>query len=543
METYFLKSDNSTRPTRSLSYDQRRPLQLLGAFRIVISTAFCLLFITDNLIAPLGSYHSDAFFTLSLFYLAMGIAIWISIRTPIIPFEIKVWISALTDIFLLTLIMHTSGGVQSGLGVLLVITLASSSVLLGGRKALGLAAIATLVILIETFYIGLIFPKGRNYPFAGLLGITYFASAIFFIYVAKRVRESEALATRRGIDLANLAQLTQHVIQRMQTGIMVLDQHGDIRLLNESAAQMLRIDEQHHNANIEDVVPELAQQWQAWVKDPERTAEAIQMQDNPIDISPRFSRIGDNPDAGAVIFLQDMAAMAQQAQQLQLASLGRLSASIAHEIRNPLGAISHAGQLLAESENLDSNDERLTQIIADHSRRLNTIVENVMTVSRRQPSQVELFNLKEYIEQFITDYLVGNSIDSEHITVEIQPANTMVRFDTGHLHQILTNLIQNALRHSSQVTELPRVTVRGGRVEGEARPFLDICDKGPGVDDELREQIFEPFFTTESTGTGLGLYLSRELAEGNQAHLNYLKDNDGKGYFRLTFQDPRRQID
>ncbi len=543
METYFLKSENPTRTPPPLSYDQRRPLQLLGVFRIFISLSFCLLYITNNLITPLGSYNPDAFFSLSLLYLAFGISIWLVVKTATIPFEFKVWISALTDIIMLTLLMHFSGGIQSGLGVLLVITLATTSVILGGRKALGLAAIATLSILLEQFYISFDYPKGNSYPFAGLLGTTYFASAILFMYVARRVRESEALATRRGIDLANLAQLTQHIIQRMQTGVMVLDQKGDIRLLNESAAQMLHIDEQHHNANIELLAPELAEQWHAWVKNPERIAEAIQMQDNPIDISPRFSRIGDDPDAGAVIFLQDMAAMAQQAQQLQLASLGRLSASIAHEIRNPLGAISHAGQLLAESENLDNNDERLTQIISDHSRRLNTIVENVMSVSRRKPSQVELFNLKDYVEQFIQDYTIGQRVESELFSVNIKPANTMVRFDTGHLNQILNNLCQNALHHSSQVKVLPRVIITGGRTEGDARPYIDIFDKGPGIPDDVREQIFEPFFTTESTGTGLGLYLSRELAEGNQAHLNYIKDNDGKGCFRITFQDPRRQID
>jgi two-component system sensor histidine kinase PilS (NtrC family) len=543
METYFLKSDNQTNIHPPLSYDQRRPLQLLSGFRIFISLAFCLLFITGNLVTPLGSLNPDAFFSFSLLYLALGIGIWLAIRSLIIPFEPKVWVSALADITMLTLLMHVSGGIQSGLGVVIVITLATSSVLLGGRKALGLAAIATLAILVEHFYFNLTYDKGSSYPFAGLLGTTYFASAILFMYVARRVRESEALATRRGIDLANLAQLTQHIIQRMQTGVLVLDQHGDIRLINESAAQMLRLNEQHYNANIQKVAPELAQQWQSWIRNPERTAESIQMKDNPIDISPRFSRIGDDPDAGAVIFLQDMAAMAQQAQQLQLASLGRLSASIAHEIRNPLGAISHAGQLLAESENLDSNDERLTQIIADHSRRLNTIVENVMSVSRRKPSQVELFNLKEYVEQFIQDYTVGHDLDTRIITIDIKPASTMVRFDTGHLHQILNNLCQNALHHSKHIDELPRVFISGGRAERESRPYLDIYDAGPGISDEIIEQIFEPFFTTETGGTGLGLYLSRELAEGNQAHLNYIKDNEGKGRFRITFQDPRRQID
>lgn len=543
MESYFLKPGSLSSHASSVTNDPRRPLHLLSAFRLFISASFFLLYVTDNLITPLGSYNPEAFFTYSVVYLLLGIGIWLTLNTQSIPFTFKVWISALTDIILLTLLMHASGGIQSGLGVLIVITVASTSVILGGRTALGLAALATIVILIEQFYISLSYPVGNSYPFAGLLGTTYFATAILFIYVARRVRESEDLAARRGLDLANLAQLTQHIIQRMQTGVIVLDQNGDIRLVNESAAQMLHIEEFQHYENIINVVPELATQWRAWVKDPNRDPEAIQIVSNPIDISPRFARIGDQPDAGAVIFLQDMAAMAQQAQQLQLASLGRLTASIAHEIRNPLGAISHAGQLLAESDNLDENDERLTEIISSHSRRLNTIVENVMTVSHRNQSHVELFNLNNYVDQFIHDYAIGHGLEKNLFYVKITPVTTMIRFDTGHLHQILTNLCQNALWHSQSSNEIPFVSLIGGRLETETRPYLDIYDKGPGVNAEAIEHIFEPFFTTETSGTGLGLYLSRELAEGNQAHLNYIDEGGGRRYFRITFQDPRRQID
>jgi len=542
METYFLKSDKQARLAPAINYHQR-PLQLLCLFRVFISVSFCLLYLTDNLVIPLGSSNPDLFFSYSIIYLILGIVIWATLNNDSIPLGVKIWSNALIDIVLLTLLMHTSGGIQSGLGVLIVITLASTSVIRGGRSALGLASVATIAILIEQLSISFTHPTGNNYPFAGLLGTTYFASAVLFMFLARRVRESEALATRRGLDLANLAQLTQHIIQRMQTGVIVLDQDGAIRLLNESAAVMLDIDENQHNENIVNVVPELALQWQAWTKNPERDSEIIQLASHPIDISPRFARIGDDVDAGAVIFLQDMAALAQQAQQLQLASLGRLTASIAHEIRNPLGAISHAGQLLAESINLDENDVRLTQIISDHSQRLNTIVENVMTVSRRNPSYVELFNMNDYVEQFIHDYCVGHGITKDTFFIRITPASTMMRFDTGHLHQILNNLCQNALHHSQESTETPRVSLIGGRVENETRPFLDIYDKGPGVAQNTIGHIFEPFFTTEANGTGLGLYLSRELAESNQAHLNYVDEGDGRRYFRVTFQDPRRQIE
>jgi len=289
--------------------------------------------------------------------------------------------------------------------------------------------------------------------------------------------------------------------------------------------------------------PELAEQWQFWQQDHDYIPGAIHLRQVHIDILPRFALIGDSSAAGALIFLQDMAALAQQAQQLQLASLGRLTASIAHEIRNPLGAISHAGQLLAESSQLDKHDQRLTQIILDHSRRLNTIVENVMSVSRRRPSQIELLGLHGFLQRFIHDYTTGKNIASELLAFEVAPADLQIRFDANHLQQILVNLCDNALRHSANNTELPRVILHAGFDQSATRPHLDDIDRGPGVSAEALPHLFEPFFTTEATGTGLGLYLSRELAEANQAHLSYIGRQGAGGIFRITFQDPRRQFE
>lgn len=542
MQPYYLKTNPATSST-ALTEDQRRPLLILNAFRAFLAGLFCLLFLSDKLIAPLGVYQPLAFFYTSLTYFLLSSLFWLVHRNKNIPFTVQVWASAITDILILILLMHFSGGIQSGLGVLIVVTLASTSVVLGGRTALGLAALATIAILVEQAYISLVYPRGSSYPVAGLLGITYFATATLFMFLARRIRESEALARKRGIDLANLAQLTEHIIQRMQTGILVIDEEGTIRLINEAAAQMLSIDEQDKNARIDDSLPELAEQWHKWQRDPERSPEVIQLTHNPIDISPRFARIGEDTAAGALIFLQDMAAMAQHAQQLQLASLGRLSASIAHEIRNPLGAISHAGQLLAESEHLDKNDLRLTQIISDHSKRLNTIVESVMSVSRRKSSNIELINLKEFLNTFISEYCHGQSIQPENFAIEITPDDTKVRFDSGHFRQILANLCDNAIRHSHIEPGKPCIILSGGIEANATRPHLDVIDNGPGVPQNDIAHIFEPFFTTEPSGTGLGLYLSRELAEGNQAHLNYIVDEHNKWMFRLTFQDPRRQFE
>ena len=545
METYYLSQRPSERSRSPITRDPWRPLILLNSFRSLLASLLCLLAITHNLIAPLGHTNPELFFQTCVLYLAISVVFWVLHGRHQPAYAIQVYASAITDILILTVLMHASGGIQSGLGVLLVLTIAISSITLGGRSALGIAALASIVILLQQIFSGMFhsYSTVNSYPAAGLLGTTYFATALIFLFLARRVRESEELAQLRGIDLANMAQLTEHIIQRMQTGVVVIDQNGNIRLLNESASQMLGLRNTRNDINIREAVPELAQQWQNWIADPDRTTEAIRLPRNSIDISPRFARISNDPAAGAVIFLQDMAAMAQQAQQLQLASLGRLTASIAHEIRNPLGAISHAGQLLAESESLDQNDQRLTQIITNHSARLNTIVENVMSVSRRRPTEVKLFNLREFLEQFVADFATGMGLNKEVFRIDIEPAETQVRFDTGHLQQILTNLCDNGLRHSRQHTDHITLTLKGGLEAGSSRPHLDVFDSGSGVSEEARKHLFEPFFTTEARGTGLGLYLSRELAEGNQAHLTYLPQGDGKGCFRITFQDPRRQFE
>lgn len=545
MDTYYLSKSPAERYRSPIARDPWRPLIVLNSFRTSLATLLCLLALTNHLIHPLGHSDPGLFFQASLLYLAISVVLWVlhSYHAPAYP--LQVYAGAITDIVILTVLMHTSGGIQSGLGVLLVLTIAICSITLGGRSALGIAALATIVILLQQIYSDVFISHtySNSYPAAGLLGTTYFATALIFMFLVRRMRESEELAQIRGIDLANLAQLTEHIIQRMQTGVVVIDQTGNIRLINESAAQMLGLHDTESNINIRQAVPELAQQWLHWINDPEWQGEAIRLTRNPIDFSPRFARISDDPAAGAVIFLQDMAAMAQQAQQLQLASLGRLTAGIAHEIRNPLGAISHASQLLAESETVDKNDLRLTQIITDHSARLNTIVENIMSISRRRTTEVKLFELKQFLERFVADFATGMGINKNVFQIEIEPANTQVRFDYGHLQQILTNLCDNGLRHSRQQSGQIQLILRGGLETGSSRPHLDVIDSGPGVSEEASKHLFEPFFTTEVRGTGLGLYLSRELAEGNQAHLAYLRQHDGSGFFRLTFQDPRRQFE
>ena len=223
-------------------------------------------------------------------------------------------------------------------------------------------------------------------------------------------------------------------------------------------------------------------------------------------------------------------------------ALGRLTASIAHEIRNPLGAISHASQLLGESENIAGDDLRLLSIINTHSQRVNLIIQNILELSRHHSEVPELLNIKVFLKEFLNQ--LGNSYrDSPVCTLEVDPANLQLRFNTSQLEQLLTNLCDNGLRYSRKHTGVPSLDIRVSLHPASQSPVLDIIDMGPGVPKSREEQIFEPFFTTENSGTGLALFICKEICEANQARIYYRRTDKQQSCFRIIFAHADRHID
>jgi two-component system sensor histidine kinase PilS (NtrC family) len=376
-----------------------------------------------------------------------------------------------------------------------------------------------------------------------MLGLDLFATTLLAHMLAQRARRSEALAEQRGLDLANMAQLTDYVINRMQTGAVVMDSSQRVWLMNAAAKRLLEVTTPSVRPRLAELCPELARHWERWSEGsgPEsQPLKACHMQVVPggARILPRFARLGDSKKGGVLIFLEDLSALAQQAQQLKLASLGRLTASIAHEVRNPLGAISHAAQLLAENKALSAKDVRLIEIINAQSHRVNEIIENVLQLSRRESSHIQVLMLKPWLAGFV--YELKQSYPEAEIELDVQPADMRVRVDPLHLRQILYNLCQNGLRYSKAQTGKASLMLRGRMFD--STPVLDTMDYGPGIPPDKVEQIFEPFFTTEPHGTGLGLYISRELCEGNQARLSYFSVPTGGSCFRISFADVRRRV-
>lgn len=521
-----------------------KPLHYLNLYRITLAALFVTSIFIEKNLQILGSHNPQLFTLIGLAYLFTAVFGSFAIHWRQPSFNTLVQVLAFVDILALTLLMHASGGIVSGLGMLLVVAIAGSSLLTAGRMATLFAAMAVIALLAEQVYSQLEDILPTNYTQAGILGITLFATAILSHVLSTRLRETQALAEQRGIDLANMAQLNEHVIKRIQSGIIVVDSHNNIRLMNQSAWYMLGLPASQSigRISLKSLSNGLTEQLNGWKLNESSESKVFRCGASSIELLPSFTRLGNETNSGTLISLEDTSRTAQQAQQLKLASLGRLTASIAHEIRNPLGAISHAEQLLAESENLDSADLRLTEIIHNHTERVNGIIENVLDLSRRKKSVPEDIALKEWLEIFIEEFLLSHNQTRDVIDLSIEPEDTEIFIDATQFHQIIWNLCHNGLRFSADYPHNPRLELRGGLAPDSKHVFLEIIDHGTGIDPQTAQTMFEPFFTTDKMGTGLGLYIAKELCEINNAYLKYLPIPSGGSCFRIEFAGTGRLL-
>lgn len=509
-------------------------LRAFLVYRILLSSLLAFFAVTSAGPALLGWALPTVFQTTALVYLAASIAQGMLSYTPVAAARTQALATVLTDILLLTLIMFTSGGVESGLGMLLAVSIAAGGGLSPGRTALFLAAIATLVVMVAQGLAHLyqIFPT-TAYTHAGVLGAAYFAIAALARVLGERLRRTEQIASRREVDLANLAELNEYIIQQMETGVLALDADQRIRLINGAAWHLLGMPDSCRDQPLAVVAPGLAHQVSRWRAHDERHQRRFRVLPQGKDLGASFAPLGGPESKALLVFLEDTARLNEQAQRLKLGSLGRLAASIAHEIRNPLGAIGHAGQLLDESEAIPPGDHRLIEIITTNTRRVNLIIDNVLQLSRRDHARPRETLLRELLEEVAADISQRRELPRECVHVDVQPPGAQILVDPSQLRQVLVNLCENAVDHFQLPVEELRLQLVGGTVREAGGPVLDICDNGPGIPPESARQIFEPFFTTRSSGSGLGLYIARELSEANGVRLEYIPKPLGGTCFRM----------
>lgn len=439
-------------------------------------------------------------------------------------FELQLTGQVLADIVAVGLAMYGADGAASGLGILLFISLAAASLVGQTRLVLFYAAVATIVVLLQQIFgiLHQVFEPGSIVQ-AGFLSAGFFATAVLARLLGQRLMANEELARLQAEALENQGRISERVSERMQDGVLVVGPDGQVVRQNPMASAMLGEagrDTRRLGYSAED----LEASFFAWLWEGGPDTAVFQGAGGN-KLRARFVST-ESTARESLIFVEDVGRIQEQAQQLKLAALGRLTASIAHEIRNPLSAISHAGDLLRE-ERRGEMQERLLKILHDNVARLDRIVTDILELGRRDRAQPEQLIVSDFLGSFINDYVHGEQVAEGVITLQLE-AGLHLCFDRSHLNQVLWNLVGNALRHGSGGAGSVSIMAAAG--SDPATVELHVIDDGPGVPESHRSQVFEPFFTTHVKGTGLGLYIARELCEANSASLGLEPEASG-GHF------------
>ena len=521
-------------------------LRIFALYRLLVSATLLLLFRQGGDLTRLGQAAPDTFDSAIQIYALVNLSILIAVNfmpRNLLGSSRVIGLIVAFDCLAISWFTYLSDGIDSGLAPLILVAVAAGAILVASRVSIFLAALASLALLYEESHLAFEHNASFDGVFqAGVFGVLFFTVALAIHSISRRLRESELVSFTQSAKLADLERINRRIIQRMRTGILVVDGDNDVRMGNQSAYSLLGMGQPSEDATPQqpDLPEALSEHMEAWRKNTNYRARPFQVSGETPEIRTNFSAVRANePDGDVIVFIEDTVEIQQQAQQLKLAALGRLSASIAHEIRNPLGAIAHAAQLLNESEHLDHGDTRLIDIINNHSKRMNNVIENILELSRRKAPSPSRLDLAALLKEFVAQFCVAE-LENAKITINLRPQDTSVRMDRSHLLQVLTNLAQNGLRYSLEHTGKLELILQGGIDATTDRPYLNVLDHGPGVPEDDRASLFEPFFTTEHTGTGLGLYIAREMCEASQARLSYVALPGAGACFRITFAHPDR---
>lgn len=486
--------------------------------------------------AGLTGFDGPRFMLMAGAYLAVSVLFVVLSRPGRLPLQRLVDWQLAADVLALTVLLDAGGPLRAGLAMLLLLPNAGAAILLDARRALFFASVSTLALLVVT---GWHWTRGdaddASMAQAGMMGAALMASVLLVNWLATRLDSQERLAAQRGEDLRNQLAVTQAVISELPDGVVVLSATGGVRAINRSAREMLG----RQATTQDDAATGIALLRQAMTTaSPDVLgAEGIELTvPGGAGVPARRLRArrlpGSDPGTDAVIVLEDLGRLEQRAQELKLASMGRMSASIAHEIRNPLAAIRHANGLLAE-EIEEPRTRRLAAIVEDNCLRLDRIIEDVLSISRRGAAEPERIDASRFLHETLAELIAQSGVDAERILCRIECVEP-IWFDAGHLRQVLLNLVGNALRHASSQAGSVRVSwiLRGDR------PVLEVSDTGSGVAPESRAHLFEPFFTTQAKGTGLGLHLARELCSANGATIRYRPPGETPGALSAFIVEP-----
>ncbi|SFG80438.1 two-component system sensor protein [Neisseria elongata] len=429
--------------------------------------------------------------------------------------------SAVVDIVMIMALVYLTGGIGTGVGILVLPFVATSCMLSYGKFPALYAGFTTVCILCVMFLSDQLSLDadtwdGRNIGTAIMLIGASFAVAYLTSYSATFLRDATASARKHKRNYNRVRGLNQLVLNRVQEAVIVIDPELKVWLFNRQAKNYFSgLAAEHKEPIFEDLVAR-------WLLNPEKPFEA-DIHLHRFSMHVRAVPMVQEDGKLLMLFLRSLREIAAEAMATKLASLGQLTANLAHEIRNPMSAIRHANDLLQEGIE-DPVSKKLHGIIDGNIRRIDKMLEDVSTLNKKDNLGRESINLMKFWLAFKQEFTLNNPSSVGCIKMEMQGKNLTVTADPMHVQQIMWNLCNNAWRHSTKGSDAIQVSIKPS---GKLNVSIVVSDDGPGAAPEIRNQLFEPFFTTEKGGTGLGLYVARELAHANLGQLHYHPELNG----------------
>jgi len=429
--------------------------------------------------------------------------------------------SAVVDIVMIMILVYLTGGIGTGIGILVLPFVATSCMLSYGKFPILYAGFTTVCILCVMFLsdqlsLNVETWDGRNIGTAIMLIGASFAVAYLTSYSATFLRDATASARKHKRNYNRVRGLNQLVLNRVQEAVIVIDPELKVWLFNRQAKNYFSgLAAEHKEPIFEDLVAR-------WLLNPEKPFEA-DIHLHRFSMHVRAVPMVQEDSKLLMLFLRSLREIAAEAMATKLASLGQLTANLAHEIRNPMSAIRHANDLLQENIE-DPVSKKLHGIIDSNIRRIDKMLEDVSTLNKKDNLGRESINLMKFWLAFKQEFTLNNPNSVGCIKMEMKGKNLTVTADPMHVQQIMWNLCNNAWRHSTKGSDAIKVSIKPS---GKLNISIVVSDDGPGVAPEIRNQLFEPFFTTEKGGTGLGLYVARELAHANLGQLHYHPELNG----------------
>ena len=508
----------------------RRVVNYLNIYRMIIAVMLASAYFSGLLRTSLESGNGVIASALMVTYLLFAaFYLYSAGRNIFNPFRLATY-SLFTDIFFISVLVVMLAGVEGGAGILLVFTSAVSAVLLPLRVALMLASFVSLTAIGTALWnFDTQVDTTESILQAGLYSVTAMISVVMANKLAYWARDYRLIAEKQKETLSELEQVNELVIRRMRTGVMTVDENGMIGIMNESA-WFLMGSPSVRQRSLRSLSPRLERALKVWKQDTNSDPRPVVLEPSQAQVLPSYIALPGLVGFGAMIYLTDNNVVARRAVELSVNSLAKLSGSIAHEIRNPLSALNHASQLLEESPQIRLPEMRLINIIQNHAKRMNGIIENILQLSRREQSRPELVPLHTFLPEFANEFQVSQVNRQLDFQTTFDTEEIYVLYDKSQLSQCLWKLLDNAVDHARKHISIPIVGLSLSQNPESGFCIITVADNGPGINKTQLSQIFEPFFTTRKEGSGLGLYIAKQLCEANQAELT-VDSELGEGAF------------